>query len=265
MGPQAAVLLSALAAASALSHRRLNSTESKIEDLIPTALGMLPATVYGDPKNPLVLLAHGKVDLPDVYDFYGEHTKWEPYAKELAKEKYYVIVPNWNACHPRAECGLNGRGARNGERSSRTHQLLREQQFRDILKWAGKDRFAALGGHQWGGIVCAKYAYSNPNYVQQLILSAPAPKVMDDETLWMTGQKIGTPTLLLWTKDDQVEPYEHMSLVQKALKHSETFTIDEGGHGLHSQYLPVVMNFFKKIHGSPTILAQQNQTHSTTV
>ena len=77
----------------------------------------------------------------------------------------------------------------------------REEWLLDLLPKPTDIKPVILAGHSWGGGAAARFAAAHPEAVSGLVLVSP-------DVEWSVARRCwGTPTLLIWAKDDVINPY----------------------------------------------------------
>lgn len=77
----------------------------------------------------------------------------------------------------------------------------REKWVLDLLPKPTNGKPVVLAGHSWGGGAAARAAASNPEAVSRLVLISP-------DVEWSVARRCWSiPTLLIWSKDDSMNPY----------------------------------------------------------
>ncbi len=84
----------------------------------------------------------------------------------------------------------------------------RESWLLDLLPQPEAGKIVVLAGHSWGGGAVARLAAAHPGAVSRLVLISP------DVQHIVAQQTFGTPTLLIWAKDDRVRmPIFHVKYI----------------------------------------------------
>eukprot|EP00927_Polykrikos_kofoidii_P057313 TRINITY_DN51433_c0_g1_i1.p1 TRINITY_DN51433_c0_g1~~TRINITY_DN51433_c0_g1_i1.p1 ORF type:complete len:246 (-),score=28.72 TRINITY_DN51433_c0_g1_i1:274-1011(-) len=186
---------------------------------IPTALGLLSCWEFGTWKSgkPAALALNGAGNIDAI------NHEWFQVAAELAREGFYVLVPNFHscdACGPGVPSGTN-----------------REAQLLQILNYTRQKSFDALLGKSAGGAIAANFAAAQPNVVRNVVLVAPALRSMD--------LTIRQPALLCWARDDPTISFQRSAGVSKCLVSSESrrYFVPTGGHTVLSEYTDKIVDF----------------------
>lgn len=211
------LLLAALAAklastrASAASFKELN---------VSTPYGYMMVRQYGEDNAARVALAfHGGVLRSEIL------TEWDHVARRLVESaQYKVLVPSFYS-NVRLE-------------PSRLHSEAGAKLVEGFMeKLANTRPFDLLLGKSWGGMMAAKIAASNPEYLSRLVLVAPGG-------LSDLSTPIGSQTLLFWAKDDKVTPISGARHVRQLLQKEVAFYAPpSGGHTIRHLFADAIVPF----------------------
>lgn len=109
----------------------------------------------------------------------------------------------------------------------------RETWLLDLLPKPSPGRPVVLAGHSWGGGAAARLAAVHPERVSRLVLVSP-------DVEWSVARRCwGTPTLLLWARDDVINPI----LWTSRWRGHPNLTIhrtDKGGHRVLESHAEVI-------------------------
>ena len=121
----------------------------------------------------------------------------------------------------------------------------REEWLLDLLPKTGEGEegdgksSVVLAGHSWGGGAAARVAAAHPDKVSRLVLVSP-------DVEWSVARRCwGTPTLLLWAKDDFINPI----LWTSRWRGHPNLTIhktDRGGHRILEAHGEVITRWLQE-------------------
>ncbi len=113
----------------------------------------------GDPQDRLLILLHG---FPEFW--YG----WHNQIKDFVERGYYVVMPD--------QRGYNLTEKPKGIGQYQLNTLATD--IAELIRALGREK-AMIAGHDWGGVVCWRFAAIYPQMVEKIaILNVPHPGVM---------------------------------------------------------------------------------------
>lgn len=115
----------------------------------------------------------------------------------------------------------------------------REEWLLDLLPAPTREKPVVLAGHSWGGGAAARLAAARPEHVSRLVLVSP-------DVEWSVARRCWSiPTLLLWAKDDLINPYIWTSRWwgHPNLTHIATPT---GGHNVLQSHAELISAWLKE-------------------
>ena len=197
--------------------------------------------VISTPKGNIFGMAAGPVDGPVIIGIHGWsqqngwHT-WEPLIAPLGAAGYRTIavdMPGW------------GKSPKYANDSGKP-VVAGKSAVVAILDSLGVETAHALMGKSWGGGVSLDFALTYPERVKKLILTAPAFRG-DPSSL---KQRLTTPVLLAWAKNDPAIPFEMGEMLAAAIPHCQFEIYEEGEHeaAQHNanDFAPKTINFLGK-------------------
>ncbi|MFK7805205.1 MAG: alpha/beta fold hydrolase [Anaerolineae bacterium] len=173
------------------------------EIAIKTPRGEIFGMTAGPENGPVVICVHGWSQKN------GWHT-WKSMLAPLGAVGYRVIsvdMPGW------------GKSAAWGKTAGKSAVVA-------MLDSLGVQTAHALVGKSWGGGVCLDFAMTHPTRVKKLVLTAPAYR----GDLSILTQRLTTPVLLAWAKNDKTIPIAWGEKLQAAIPNCQFELYEEGEH-----------------------------------
>ena len=115
----------------------------------------------------------------------------------------------------------------------------RERWLLDLLPQPTKAKPVVLAGHSWGGGAVARLAAAYPDAVSRLVLVSP------DVEESVAQRCFATPTLLLWAKDDYINP--HLWTCRwRGHPNLTVHSTNTGGHRVLESHADIISEWLEK-------------------